>query len=54
LLFEEAIDADGSIVTLYMEGQTALTARMFRVEQTNFGFYGLNSNVTISNLKKYK
>lgn len=54
LLFEESIDADGSIVTLYIENQLAHTARMFRVEASNFGFYGLNSEVTISNLKKYK
>ena len=54
LLFEESIDADGSIVTIYIENQLAHTARMFRVEASNFGFYGLNSEVTISNLKKYK
>ena len=54
LLFEEALDGDGSIVSLYIDNQLAHTARMFMVEDTNFGFYGLNSEVTITNLKKYK
>lgn len=53
LLFEEAIDSDGTIVTLYIEGQTALTNRMFRITKANFGFYSLNSDVTITNLKKF-
>jgi beta-fructofuranosidase len=54
LLFEETNDNYGSIVTLYIEGQIANTARMFRVDQTNFGFYSLNSDVVISNLVRYK
>lgn len=54
LLFEEAIDADGSIVTLYIDNQLAHTARMFRIGKTNFGFYSLNSDVVITDLKKYK
>lgn len=54
LLFEEAIDSDGSIVTLYIDGQVAITNRMYLIEETNFGFYGLNSDVTITDLKKFK
>jgi len=54
LLFEEAIDGDGTIVTLYVENQVAHTARMFRVDKANFGFYSLNSDVRITDLKKYK
>jgi beta-fructofuranosidase len=54
LLFEETNDNYGSIVTLYIQGQVAQTARMFRLDQSNFGFYGLNSSVTISNLVKFK
>jgi beta-fructofuranosidase len=53
LLFEETNDNYGSIVTLYIEGQLAHTVRMFRVDQTNFGFYSLNSDVVISNLVRY-
>ena len=52
LLFEEALDADGSIVSLYINGQMVLTSRMFNTDKVNFGFYALNSDVTISNLKK--
>ena len=54
LLFEEALDGDGAIVTLYIDNQLAHTARMFRIETTNFGFYSLNSDVTITDLKKFK
>lgn len=54
LLFEEGIDADGTIVTLYIDGQMALTGRMFLRYDMNFGFYGLNSDVQISQLKLFK
>ncbi len=54
ILFEETNDNYGSIVTLYIEGQVANTARMFRVDQSNFGFYSLNSTVSISNLVRFK
>lgn len=54
LLFEEALDADGSIVSLYIDGQMVLTSRMFNLDKVNFGFYALNSDVTISNIRKFK
>ncbi|VEU81285.1 glycoside hydrolase family 32 protein [Haploplasma axanthum] len=54
ILFEERLEAAGSIVTLYIENQVALTGRMFRVSDTNFGFYSQNSKLEISNLKLYK
>lgn len=54
ILFEETNDNYGSIVTLYIEGQVANSGRMFRNDQSNFGFYALNSKVTISNLVRFK
>jgi beta-fructofuranosidase len=54
LLFEDTSDYYGSIVTLYIEGQVAHTARMFRVNESNVGFYSLNSKVTIHDLVLYR
>lgn len=54
LLFEERTEAAGSIVTLYINNQMALTARMFRLDKTNFGFYSKGNDITVSNLKLYK
>jgi len=54
ILFEERKEAAGSIVTIYFEDQMALTGRMFRLSDTNFGFYSNNNDIKITNLKLYK
>ncbi|NMA04976.1 MAG: hypothetical protein GX931_01235 [Acholeplasmataceae bacterium] len=54
LLFEEATDSDGSIVSLYLQDQMVLTGRMPHYRNVNFGFYSNDSDITITNLKKYK
>lgn len=54
ILFEERKEASGSIVTIYIDGQMALTGRMFRLQETNFGFYSNNNKLEITNLKLFK
>jgi len=54
ILFENTNDSYGSIVTLYIKGQVAHTARMFRVKTTNIGFYSLNSAVIVSSLTLHR
>lgn len=54
IIFEERKEAAGSIVSIYFENQMALSGRMFRLDETNFGFYSKNNQLTIENLKLYK
>ena len=54
MLFEEGSTIEGSIVTLYIDGQLALTGRMFNRYEVNFGFYGLESDITVRNLRLFK
>ena len=54
ILFEEGSTIEGSIVTLYIDGQLALTGRMFNRYDVNFGFFGLDSDISVRNLRLYK
>jgi beta-fructofuranosidase len=53
LIFEEGQTIEGSVVTLYIDGQMAITGRMFNRYDVNFGFYGIDNDLTVSDLKRW-
>ncbi|MFP4177819.1 MAG: family 43 glycosylhydrolase [Acholeplasmataceae bacterium] len=54
LIFEEGQTIEGSVVTLYLDGRRALTGRMFNRKEVNFGFYSIDHELTVTNLKRWK
>ena len=45
---------DGEVVTLYLDGEVALTARIPDMKETNFAFYSNKATAKIKDIKFYE
>jgi beta-fructofuranosidase len=45
---------DNTVATLYVNNEIALTARMYSVNKKEWGFFCVNSNVTLQDIEVYK
>lgn len=52
--YEADVIIDGEVITVYLDGQIALTARITDMKKTNFAFYSNGAKSTIRDIKFYE